>query len=156
MAVKFIADVHLGKLAKALRLLGFDTLYQNSFNADELKSIALKEERTVLSRSAAFSKNENIQSLVIKSEKPAEQLKQVVSQLHLANNLYPFSRCLVCTGQLDAVAKQKVSDAIPENTSRCFNEFWQCSSCRRVYWKGSHYERMRLLLEEIERDTCQG
>src|SRR3954463_5944006 len=92
----FIADVHLGKLAKALRLLGFDTLYKNAFTAAQLLTLARAQHRVVLSRGSAFRKHPDVTAVIIESENPEEQLLQVVQQFNLAIKLQPFSRCLVC------------------------------------------------------------
>ena len=146
----FIADVHLGKLAKALRLLGFDTLYSNAFSPAQLCSLAAAENRVLLSRGAAFGKGAHFQSLVIQSENPEEQIIQVIQQLGLHDKLHPFTRCLVCNGLLHSVPKEKITSQLQENTARYFNEFWQCADCSRIYWKGSHYDRMLRLVEKIE------
>ena len=138
----FIADVHLGKLAKALRLLGFDTLYSNAFTAAQLLTLARAQHRAVLSRGTAFRKHPDVTAVIIQSEKPDEQLLQVVQQFDLAKKRQPFSRCLVCNGLLAPVAKEKIAAQLQENTALYFNEFWQCTACKRIYWKGSHYDRM--------------
>lgn len=147
---QFIADVHLGKLARALRLLGFDTLYSNTFTAAQLTAIAAAQNRTLLSRSAAFSKNQRVRSLVLKSETPEAQVQQVVQEMQLRQQLCPFSRCLMCNGLLAPVSKEAVSIHLEQNTATYVNAFWQCTLCRRVYWKGSHYNRMLQLVERIK------
>ena len=149
MDAKFIADVHLGKLARSLRMLGFDTLYQNNFSTEELETMALEQDRLLLSRNPAFAKNSKLRSLIIRSEEPVEQLKLVVNEFQLADDLHPFSRCLVCNGKLHTVPKQNVINVLQKNTIIYFDEFWQCEHCKRVYWKGPHYDRMCRLLKTI-------
>ncbi|MBD0331104.1 MAG: Mut7-C RNAse domain-containing protein [Chitinophagaceae bacterium] len=149
MLYKFIADVHLGRLARLLRMFGFDTAYKNTFTNSELASIAIEEERILLSRNAAFSKILQIKFIRIYHEEPQQQLKQVIDHFQLKNFFQPFTRCVVCNGTLIAVAKEKVLDKININAIRYFDEFWQCNTCDRIYWKGSHYDRMMDVIEEL-------
>jgi len=142
MPNRFIADVHLGKLARLLRLLGFDTAYENNFTNQDLASIALEQSRILLTRNTYPSKQQSLQYFIIKNEDPSAQLKQVVEHFNLKNEFYPFSRCVVCNGILEIVSKEKIIHLLEENTVQHFDKFWQCSNCRRIYWKGSHYDRM--------------
>jgi uncharacterized protein with PIN domain len=146
----FIADVHLGRLAKSLRLLGFDTRYQNNFTHAEIMAIAVEEARTLLSRNVAFAKNTSIQSFIIYSEDFIEQLKAVVEHFSLKNSLQPFSRCIVCNGLLKTVPKQTILKELKENTAKYYNEFWQCNNCQRIYWQGPHFERMLRLIDQVK------
>jgi uncharacterized protein with PIN domain len=148
---KFIADVHLGKLARYLRLLGFDTLYQNSFTNNELLSIAKEEERILLSRNSAFSKQPVI-SCIIQSEDAMAQLKQVVGHFSLKSLLCPFSRCMLCNGKLEMVTKETIAHRLKENTKQYFDKFWICQNCHHIYWMGAHYDRMLLLVEAISKE----
>jgi len=149
MSNKFIADVHLGKLARLLRLLGFDTLYKNDFVAKELIEISHEQNRILLSRNISFSKNKNITFFPVTHENSMIQLKQVVEHFDLKEQFQPFSICLICNGSLQPVRKENVLYLLEKNTAQYFNEFWQCKNCKRIYWKGSHYERMFALLDEI-------
>jgi uncharacterized protein with PIN domain len=148
---KFIADAHLGKLARYLRLLGIDTAYKNFYTAKELIATAIVEDRIILTRSEAFESRKAVRSVVIQSEDPFMQLKQVALQFELKDYFQPFSRCLLCNGNLQAVLKEKLSNSLEENTRNYFNEFWQCDNCNHVYWKGSHYNKMLRTIEEIEK-----
>jgi uncharacterized protein len=145
---KFIADVHLGKLARILRLLGFDTVYKNSYNLTELISISVEQNRILLSRNAALRRKDELKCFVLTDEDPLEQARQVVRHFHL-QSFHPFSRCIACNGILEAVDKAAIEVRLQPNTKNYFNEFWQCSQCRRVYWKGSHYERMLKTVKKI-------
>ena len=149
MEEKFIADVHLGKLARWLRLLGFDTVYQNFFTNTELVGIAKDERRILLSHNTAFKKLDNVLIFIIESEDPWQQLKQVTGHFQLKDKLRPFSRCIICNGSLKSVLKEQVENQLEENTAAYFNEFWQCENCKRIYWKGSHYDRMVRLVEQL-------
>jgi uncharacterized protein len=145
----FVADVHLGKLARALRLLGFDTRYSNTFTPAQLVAMAKEENAVLLSRSTAFSKITAIQSFLIQSEEPEKQLQAVVQHFNLQKQLQPFTRCLICNGQLEAVTKESVYTQLEPNTATFFDAFWQCATCKRIYWKGSHYDRMLKLVEKV-------
>jgi uncharacterized protein with PIN domain len=147
----FVADVHLGKLAKWLRMLGFDTVYSNAFTSSELVEIAHKENLILLSRNPAFEKNKSITTCLITDEEPERQLQQVINNFHLQDEIRPFTRCLVCNGILEEVTKEMVQPFLQANTIKYYNEFWQCTHCQRVYWKGSHYQRMLNTIERIKR-----
>ena len=148
--MKFIADVHLGKLAKLLRMLGFDTLYNNSLTNSELISIALQQNRILLSRNAAINNDKTqLQSFCISSENPESQLQQVLQNFNLKEHIHPFTRCIACNGMLQPVSKDDILLQLPQNIRLYFNEFWQCNNCNHIYWKGSHYERMNRLIETL-------
>jgi uncharacterized protein with PIN domain len=149
MKVKFIADVHLGKLARLLRMLGFDTAYKNDFTLDELVKISDEENRILLSRNASLSKTHPDKFFIVSDEDPLVQLKQVIQHFSLNDRFQPFSRCIVCNGILESVSKENIVYLLQKNTASYFNEFWQCKDCGRIYWKGSHYERMLKTIENI-------
>jgi uncharacterized protein len=146
---KFVADVHLGKLARYLRLVGFDTIYNNSYTNKDLERIAIVENRILLSRNIAFAKNLRVKSFITKSENAFTQLKQAAEHFNLKNRVHPFSRCLLCNGRLEEVSKEKILDRLEQNTINYYEEFWQCQDCDHIYWKGSHYNRMFNLIEEL-------
>ena len=148
MAEKFIVDVHLGKLARLLRLLGFDTFYENNVTINDLLRLSTDQDRIILSRNKLFSKKSNKSFLVI-DENPSIQLKQLYDHFHLKDQIHPFSRCIVCNGTLEAVSKEDISVLLEKNTSQYFNEFWQCKHCKRIYWKGTHYENMLKKIQNI-------
>lgn len=147
--MKFIADVHLGKLARLLRMLGFDTIYRNDFTTTELTKISKEQGRMLLSRNASLSKNKLINCLVVTNEDAFIQLQQVILHFDLKDQVRPFSRCIVCNGTLEPVSKERIVHLLKRNTAEYFNEFWQCTDCRRIYWKGSHFERMLKTIQTI-------
>jgi uncharacterized protein with PIN domain len=149
MEVKFIADVHLGKLARSLRMLGFDTVYKNDFTLKELLRISNEENRILLSGNASLLKTHPDKSFIVSDEDPLVQLKQVIQHFDLKDRFQPFSRCMICNGTLESVSKESIAYALQKNTSSYFTEFWQCKDCSRIYWKGSHYERMLKTIENI-------
>lgn len=141
---KFIADVHLGRLAKYLRLCGFDTLYGMSLTDSEIIDLSIKENRTILSRDKELLQNRHvIQSYRIISAEPVEQLKAVLNRFKLINNLHPFTRCMICNGEVAGVRKEEIEYTLQPKTRSYYNEFRRCTTCGKIYWEGSHYERMK-------------
>lgn len=144
--IRFCADVHLGKLARLLRMFGFDTAYQNNFLKEELYKMSKNEDRSLLSKSPYFIKFPDINFYHVKSADPDEQLKEVIEHFHLAGSFNPFTRCLYCNEILEKKEKSEVENFLLPETKRSFSDFWKCPSCKRIYWKGSHYERMKKLV----------
>lgn len=141
---RFFADAQLGRLARHLRLLGFDTRYQNSIDDAELVRQALAEHRIILSRDRALLMRRDVShGLHLRLDEPQQQLIHVIRRCDLARSCHPFSRCVECNHQIEAVAKQEVEQRLEPETIASFDEFWRCTGCDRVYWKGSHYERLR-------------
>jgi uncharacterized protein len=140
---KFVLDVHLGKLGKAMRLLGIDTLMENHFSDKMIAQIAESENRIVLTRDIGLLKHKAIKcGYWLRSQHWEEQLAEVMTRFDLQKRFKPFSRCTVCNGLIESVPKETVINLLPPASKELFNEFFQCSNCKRVYWKGSHYERM--------------
>jgi uncharacterized protein with PIN domain len=148
--ISFLADVHLGKLARSLRMLGIDTSYRNDFTNKDLISIAEVEKRILLSRNGGFAKHSSLQFLFIESEDPVLQLKQVTKRFGLEKFFKPFSRCMVCNGILEKKNKAQLEAHLEENTKKFYDVFWQCNTCHKIYWKGPHYERMLPLLTQLD------
>jgi len=147
---KFVLDVHLGKLARLLRLLGFDTLYDPDLTEKQLVTIAVTENRILLSRGINILKHKNIDyGYWLRSQQPEEQLKEVVCNYNLAPEFRLFTRCMVCNGEIREVKKEQVEAGLPPKTKLYFQEFYQCANCKRVYWKGSHYERMQEFIKKL-------
>ncbi len=148
---QFIADVHLGKLARYLRLLGFDVLYSNTYQPEEMIDIAAKQNRVLLSKNALLQKQHpDLSFCVVQHSDPVEQLQQVIKQFDLLRQVQPFTRCLICNGMLVSVLKEDILLFLPENTAKYYDEFWQCAQCSRIYWKGAHYNRMIKWLHRLE------
>jgi uncharacterized protein with PIN domain len=144
---KFIADVHLGRLAKYLRLCGFDTLYGMTLTDRAIINLSLAEDRIILSRDKELLQNRHvIQSYRIMSAEPVEQLKEVLIRFDLMNILHPFTRCMECNYLLADVAKIEIMDRLLPKTRDFFEVFKKCSGCGKIYWEGSHYERMKNFL----------
>jgi len=145
---RFVLDVHLGKLVKALRLLGFDSCYRNDYSDKAIAAIAEAENRIALTRDVGLLKQKAIRwGYWLRSQHLEAQLEEVMSYFHLKEKLRPFTRCMECNGLIAAVPKESVLGQLPLKTKEYFDEFYQCTSCSRVYWKGSHYERMQAFVQ---------
>jgi hypothetical protein len=151
---RFLADAHLGGLARLLRLAGFDTLYQNGLADAQIESRAGEEGRIVLTRDRELLKRRGItHGCFVRALRPREQLHEVIERLDLARSLRPFSRCLACNALLAPVDKAVVLDRLPPNVRQCHDRFTACSGCGRVYWEGSHWRRMRAIVAEALVET---
>lgn len=144
---RFVLDTHLGQLASYLRLLGFDTLYRNDYDDPELARISYEQGRILLTKDRGLLKRKIVShGYCIRETDPAAQLVEVVERFDLRGQFQPFKRCLRCNGLIEPVDKAAVVDRLPANTRHYYDEFRQCASCGQVYWKGSHYRRMRTFL----------
>ncbi len=149
---RFILDGHLGRLAAYLRMLGFDTLYQNHIQDSELADIALLDKRILLTRDRRLLMRKTIEhGYCLRSLDPVKQLSEVVGRFDLASRLTPFKRCLRCNGTLYKVNKKDIIDRLLPLTMKFYEEFAYCPTCNQVYWKGSHYERMSALIARTTR-----
>ncbi|MCK5130710.1 MAG: Mut7-C ubiquitin/RNAse domain-containing protein [Candidatus Sabulitectum sp.] len=149
---KFVVDVNLGKLAHKLRLLGFDTLYRNDFKDSEIVECSLQEKRIILTRDKGVLKYRVVtHGYWIRSDAPKEQIKEVVSRFQLERNFRPFSRCSSCNGLLHQVEKTLLHDRLPNDTKLYYDVFMECKCCRKLYWRGSHYDHICEWIKDLER-----
>src|SRR5512139_2321615 len=147
--VRFVLDGHLGRLAAYLRMLGFDTWYQNYADDAVLAQISKEERRILLTRDQGLLKRSAVtHGYWVRATAPREQLREVLARFDLQRLAQPFTRCLSCNGRLQSVTRDEVTSEVPENAARFYAEFWRCAACGKVYWQGSHYQRMRRLIEE--------
>jgi uncharacterized protein with PIN domain len=141
---RFIMDVNLGKLAKHMRLLGFDSLYRNDYRDAEVVDIAVNEQRIVLTRDRRLLYIKRItHGYWVRSVGVERQIDEVLHRFDLYGSIHPFIRCLVCNGALTPVAKADILDGLKPKTRLYYEVFHQCADCRRIYWEGSHMENMR-------------
>lgn len=144
----FILDNHLGRLAAYLRMLGFDVLYSNRYQDQELAEIANREMRILLTRDRhLLMRNAILYGYFIRSQDPKEQMLEVLHHYNLTGHIHPFRRCLRCNTPLTAIPKEEVLPLLEPLTQKYFNEFHICPNCHQIYWKGSHYERMLKLVD---------
>ena len=146
----FVADVHLRRLARFLRLLGFDVLHSNDFTDAQLVEISATEGRILLSRDRQLLKHGRVtHGYCVRSTDPVEQAGEVVRRFDLADSVRPFSRCPACNGCLKPVDKEVVADEIPPKTARWLDEYVRCDACGKLYWHGTHFDRLEDLIERI-------
>ncbi len=140
---RFELDVHLGKLARLLRMCGFDAEYRPPFDDPALIDRALADHRILLSRDRELLKHKRLtHGYWLRSLDPWRQLHEVLDRLDLRARIHPFSRCMSCNGPLEAVSKSEIAARLLPRTARYHHEFKRCTRCDKLYWKGSHYERM--------------
>jgi len=140
---RFIADRMVGRLARMLRLLGYDTLYQPELSPAGLVEIARRERRTILTRGDIRLRFAGAANLFrIRSEYPPEQLREVVAEFSLDPSGGLWTRCTVCNGAINRVSREEVRDEVKPRVYELYSEFYRCSGCGRVYWHGSHVERI--------------
>ncbi len=147
---RFIVDAHLGRLARYLRMLGFDTLFHNDLGDRELARISADEHRILLTGDRALLMHRAVtHGCYLRSHLPRQQLEYVIERLHLCSLLRPFTRCMECNGLLQSVAKAEVLEQLPRNIRLIQDDFRRCHECGKVYWKGSHFRHMGVLIEEL-------
>lgn len=146
--MKFLVTKELGRLARWLRILGYDTVY---FEADNKKGLAiksLKEDRIILTRDTGFSRYAGFKTVLIKSDYFKEQLKQAMKLLSLEiDEKALFSRCIMCNTQLETAKKESVKQKVPEFVYEMQEKFYQCPKCKRVYWQGTHWGNMKQIVK---------
>ncbi|WP_107821668.1 Mut7-C RNAse domain-containing protein [Mangrovibacterium marinum] len=148
--MRFIADAHLGKLSKYLRMLGFDTLYRNDFGDDEIIHIALNEERIILTRDRMLLNSTRVRrGYYLRATDKHALLTEVVARFGLKSLFKPFSRCMTCNQPLVLKASAELTALVDAPTLARFDEFYYCANCRKVFWKGSHFKRMEALILQI-------
>lgn len=148
--VRFVADAHLGGLAHLLRMLGFDTLYDNGFRDDEIEALALEQGRIVLTRDRELLKRRRItHGCYVRALRSGQQLREIVERLDLARSARPFTLCLHCNTPLRAAEPAEVEDGLPPGVRERYRRYSTCDACRRVYWEGSHWQRMRAMVDGL-------
>jgi uncharacterized protein with PIN domain len=147
---RFFADAQLGRLARYLRLLGFDTEYVSGIDDTVLVARASAEQRIVLTRDRQLlMRREVTHGCHIREDQPLRQLRYVIKRCDLVAAARPFTRCMECNGRLVEVAKSDISDRLEPATRESFDRFWRCETCRRIYWRGSHFEHLCVLVDAV-------
>ena len=171
--LRFVADAHLGGLARLLRMLGFDTVYSNTITDEQIRDLAQADGRIVLTRDRELLKRREItHGCFVHALKPGQQLREIVQRLQLdpgagahypagsagtrphegaeghAGCVRPFTRCLHCNWPLTPVSKAEVLPRLPETVAAHYQTFSVCTRCERIFWEGSHWQRMRAMLAE--------
>ncbi|MFQ5450426.1 MAG: Mut7-C RNAse domain-containing protein [Nitrospinaceae bacterium] len=155
--VRFVLDVHLGKLARYLRMLGFDSLYRNTASGPEIIRLMQAERRIILTRDSQLSRQKTVtHGYWVRADHPRSQAAEIVRRFDLGNSLRPFSRCIVCNGLVAGVEKRTILPRLPHGIRQAYEVFHQCGECGRIYWNGSHARRMAKLIEEIRQRAKVG
>ena len=150
LEVRFILDIHLGKLATYLRLLGFDTLYRNDYQDQELAEIASREGRVLLTRDRGLLKRSIVTyGYCVRQDRTEDQLPEVLWRFDLWEKICPFQRCLRCNSLTEPVAKAAIDSRLPPKTRRYYHNFRLCPTCDRIYWPGSHHQRLQAFIEKL-------
>jgi len=152
--MKFIVDSNVGRLARWLRIAGFDTVFINDLDDNRLVKLALSEGRVLLTKDTQILKRRlattgRLKVILIESEKVKEQLHQVIKTLNLAEGIKPFTLCLECNQPLVPRNREEVKELAPPYVFKTQTQYMQCPSCHRVYWRGTHWQRMSGELEKI-------
>jgi uncharacterized protein with PIN domain len=150
--VAFVIDLHLGKLARRLRLLGFDCLYQNDFSDAEIMQLSFDQQRVILTRDRGILRHRQIvHGYLVRSGQVDEQVREVIGRYQLFDQIRAWRRCMACNGLLEKVEKAAILDRLQPLTRRHYLDFRRCRDCNRLYWQGSHFEKISRWLETIPR-----
>jgi hypothetical protein len=144
---KFITDVNVGKLGKWLRLMGYDTLFFDEQDDGLMVKAAIAQGRIILTKDSEFMKRRaistgRVKAVLVGSDRPDQQLSTVINTLELTKEYRPFTRCLKCNSMLISRSKHEVEGSVPERVYEKQEQYMQCPSCRRIYWKGTHWQAM--------------
>ena len=156
--MKFIVDHNAGKLVKLLRLMGYNTVFFNGEDDHDMIATAIAEDRVILTRDTQIMKRQVITSgrlkaVLIDSDDPEQQIRQVIKALNLDCQFKSFTLCLECNQPLIEKSKEQVKDLVPPYVFKTQTQYMQCPVCQRIYWKGTHWQRMTEKLEQI-RKSC--
>lgn len=150
--LRFLLDVHLGTLARRLRLLGVDAAYENEDIGDPaLATLSARERRVLLSRDRGLLRRREIWAgAYVYSDRPEDQLRDVLERF--TPRLAPWTRCTACNGRLTDADKNSVQDQLEQGTQRTYDVFAQCTACERVYWRGAHHARLEAIVAQALRE----
>ncbi|WP_425426876.1 Mut7-C RNAse domain-containing protein [Actinopolyspora mzabensis] len=151
---RFVLDVHLGKLARRMRLLGIDTAYRNDATDDELLERAARQRRVLLTRDRGLLRRRALpEGAYVYASDPARQQTEVLARFEPTPR--PWTRCVSCNGKLVEVPKAEIAARLEPGTRRCYDEFARCVACGRIYWPGAHSPRLRAIVESAPRRAAR-
>ena len=150
----FIVEANLGKLAKYLRLFGFDVYYQNTNgNNSSVDSLTKKNTPIVLTRGKNIFKKKLItHGYQVKSNDPKKQIEEVINKFDLFSRIKPLIFCLQCNEKIVPIEKNKIINKLPSKIPQYFNEFFICPTCKKIYWRGIHYQTMLAFVRQIKKN----
>ncbi len=152
--IRFIVDHNVGKLAKWLRMMGYDSLFFNGNDDSHMVAQALAEGRVILTRDTEIMKrrvinNGRLKAVLIESEDPERQIQQLINTLNLSGQFRPFTICLECNECLVERSPEEVKDRVPPYVYKTHSQYMDCPACRRIYWRGTHWEAMMRKLQQL-------
>ncbi len=148
---RFVADTHLGGLARLLRMAGFNTLYDNGFHDSEIAALSVCDDRIVLTRDRGLlMRREITHGCYVHALKSGQQLREILERLDLIRSARPFTLCMHCNALLHTIDKQLVQHNVPPRVFSTYDSFSMCSACSRIYWQGTHWVRLQALFEGIQ------
>ena len=152
---RFVLDIHLGQLAVYLRMMGFDAWYRNDYADAELARISSAERRILLTRDRGLLKRSLVtHGYCLRATDSKQQLVEVLRRFDLLDSIEPFRRCLRCNGLLEPVEKEAILDRLHPRTQQYYQVFQICRTCDRIYWKGSHVQRMERLIHHVGQELA--
>ena len=157
METKFFADNNVGKLAKWLRMMGYDTRFFDGSDDSHMISIALAEGRVILTRDTQIMRRRlvtsgQLKAILIQSDNAEQQMRQVIDSLKLDCQFKPFSICLECNQPLLPRSKEQVKDLVPPYVFQTQVQYMECPNCHRIYWRGTHWQAMTEKLKKLMKD----
>ena len=148
--VRFILDVHLGRLAELLRLFGFDVEYENEAADEDLAQSSFHQNRVLLTRDRGLLKRSEVRyGYCVRSLDPQSQIVEILHRYHLWDAVQPFRRCMICNGVIEPVPREEVLDELLPGTRRAFEQFYRCDKCQKVYWRGSHVDELQAWIDSV-------
>ena len=163
METRFIVDHNVGKLAKWLRLMGYDTLFFKGSSDSQMIAMAMAENRVILTRDTQIMRRRlvtsgQLKAILIQSDEPERQIRQVIDILKLDCRFQPFSICLECNQPLAERSREQVKDLVPPYVFQIQNQYMECPACHRIYWRGTHWQAMtknlkRFIKGSVEENT---
>lgn len=151
---RFVLDVHLGKLARALRLLGFDSAYDRGAEDAAIIETAAAEQRIILTRDRELLKSNAVtHGSWVRSTDPREQLTEVLERFDLRKQVKPFTRCTVCNGAIEPADTDEARREAPERVRKWCKEYFRCTDCGKLYWKGTHFDRLSDFVDWAAKET---
>jgi uncharacterized protein with PIN domain len=153
---RFVVDVHLGTLARYLRLLGFDAMYRNDLTDPELARLAAQQRRILLTCDVGLLKRKTVRrGHWLRARDPERQIEEVATALQLRRLIRPFTRCLACNQRLAPLDRRDARDRVAARVYRRFRRFVRCGGCGRVYWQGTHFQRLQRLVSRVRAETVR-
>jgi len=158
--LKFIVDNNVGKLAKWLRMMGYDTIFFDGSNDSHMVAKALAEGRVILTRDTEIMKRRlvtsgRLKAILINSNEPEPQIQQVINTLNLDCQFRPFTLCLECNQPLAEKNKDQVKDRVPPHVFRTQSQYMECPACHRIYWRGTHWQAMTKKLKKFMKCSAE-